>query len=79
MSSSYISDITSLSGMWFANTIFYSMGYFFILLMLSFTLQEVFHLRESSLFIFLLLLALRLVLNPKYHCCYSVAQSCPAL
>ena len=65
--------------MWFANTIFYSMGYFFVLLMLSFTLQEVFHLRESSLFIFLLLLALCLVLNPKYHCCYSVAQSCPAL
>ena len=51
MSSLYILDINSLSDMSFVNTLFHSVGCLFVLLIVSFTMQKLFSLMSSYLFL----------------------------
>ena len=52
MSSLYVLNINFLSHICFANIFLYSIGYFFIFLMVSFATQKLFSLMQSHLFIF---------------------------
>ena len=52
VSSLYILDIDPLPDIWFANIFSYSVGFLFILLMVSFAVQKLFSLMYSHLFIF---------------------------
>jgi len=66
ISSWCILDINPLSDIWLASTFSHSVTCLFVLLMASFALQKLFSLRESYC-LFLLLLPLLLVSDPKNH------------
>ena len=67
MSSLYTLDIGPLSDIWFANIFFHTIEYLFILLMVSFTVRNIFVWCSPSC-LFLLLLSVLLVSDSKHHC-----------
>ena len=72
VSSLYILDISQLSDIWYANIFFHLVGYLFILLIFSFAVQKVF---SSPTYLFLLLLPMLLVSNPKIISKTNVKES----
>lgn len=72
VSSLYILDISQLSDIWYANIFFHLVGYLFIVLIFSFAVQKVF---SSPTYLFLLLLPMLLVSNPKIISKTNVKES----